>query len=103
MIPLGENPAVLDPRGTLKKDQIAMLRAIDAAPAVRAFRGWRFGQKLHRDATVKPLLGYGLVRQEFRAGRSQLVLSGAGLLVVEQLAPPSAPLSSVRNRVQRDD
>lgn len=101
MSALAENPAVLDPRGALNRQQIAMLRAIDAAPysTWRIRGGWRIGADNHRFTSLRPLVGLGLIAEDYFNGRHRLKVTGTGRLVLDRLAnkpprPAPAPASA---------
>ena len=73
LLPLTENPAVIDPRGQLTKAHQNALLALDFyRQQRRVLGGWKLGDRSVTTATVNTLIKLGLVR-----------LSGAGLQMTQ--------------------
>ncbi|MGV2188806.1 hypothetical protein ACQZ4Q_08320 [Agrobacterium vitis] len=84
MTPLASNPAVTDPKATLTPAQREALLAIRFYRFnVRARRHWRVGNLPVTDATIKALIGHGLVLK--RGGQNPLTLTTAGELAADKL------------------
>lgn len=83
---LGKNPAVLDPRGTLKPHQIQLLRRVDRARTTKKINGgWRVGDVAHKFSTLRPLIALDLLYEDFWNGRHTLKISAAGRFVIDRL------------------
>ncbi|MBB4005840.1 hypothetical protein [Allorhizobium taibaishanense] len=84
MIPLASNPAVTEPKTTLTQAQQSALLAIRFYRFNSRARGrWRVGNDTVATATIKALIGHGLVIE--RGGQNPLTLTRAGELAADKL------------------
>lgn len=80
--PIAENPAVLDPRGTLSARQMEALGSLGFfRHRYRNRQGWQIGNKLFAPGTIKALEKHGLVKTRI----GTVDLTQAGRLAAERL------------------
>ena len=84
-VAMQDNPALLDPRGTLSPSQRALLSDVRDVGGFKVRNGWKVKGQFRKATTMQPLLRLDLVREEFTIGKHRIVATYTGRCVLDVL------------------